>query len=1245
MATLAIGLAGAGLGSFFGVPALGFTLGNLAANLLFAKAGAQPESPRLEDLSVSSSALGAPIPSGWGRWTYAGNMIWGLRIREEETEEDVGKGGNNTVSVYNYSATFSMAFCAGPADGSGAKIRRIWADAKLIADYSNQAGPELQPTYIIRYDGAETQSPSPLQEADRGIGNVPAYRGTVLAEFDDMPINEFGRRPSIRAEIVFDELVENDFKVEPPWPARPATNEQIWVFSTESTVAFGKYPASGAFPSFQAARTVWDLAGVLLDNTPVTYNVPNPGTSAQQVYGPVRNTGIDVTEVAVGTARDTGNTPRLCWYQNLTALPDSGPPGGGALRDDTGTPLAIGPIYGKSVWDPNREIIFMHGGGDAGDRNAHLYDCPVVGNIITLTTLARTRYDPGATFSVHDIFPAQNSVYALTYNVAAQRIVELDPFTTPPTVAATWDVSYLGGGYAGLIVDESFSPRRAIVCTGTNSTYSVYELLDGGGTPTLLETGSAFDSTGATGEPAVVLPNLIHQKQQFLRTGAVTDGPARLADVIADTCARVNLGPADVDVSGVVEEVPGVALSRQASARQFLDPLLEAFSIDVTESNHTLVFRSRANAPAAVEIPDDELGAAVVAPGRGMSSASGTGGALDLPGAVGDLIRYRRAQNDELPRSVSIRYRNSDRDHESNAQRFAVLGARSQSDHVQEVSVAMTDAEAAAMSERRAMLMWTERDGARIAVSAKYLALDPGDVVSVGGRTWRIAAIAADLVALHFKYELLAHDPDVLTTSTPGTSDPNPPTNTPPVTGPTTLGLLDIPILRDEDIPQEVGFYFAMSGITADWPGATLLRSLDEGTTWQKVGSRASNSVRGTAQTVLADGPAGFDWNQTDWTGDPNQPWDTVSTVDVLLGSIGTLSNASRAEILAGANSALLGQELIGFETAADQGGGVWRLSGLLRGRRGTEAARLTHALSEEFVLVSVLATGRVTTGTDDMTRTRRYRAPTFGDELTTAPTQDFANTGISLRPFSVVGLSATRPPVGTGWAVTLGWTRRSRYGEPYRDFVADPPPLDAPAEQYDIEIWDSGFATLKRIETTVVATFVYSEAAQNTDFGSAGQAFGARVYQVNTTFPAERGTAQRLDFPGFSDGGPTDPTLEPIPNIGYTVIAGETLAAGQFVNLYNDNGTRARHADRTLNQRAHGWATTAAAAGAPVTVAQGGLNEAVAAVAGTEYWLGLAGAASASRPTSAGELEQRLGIGLDTGIDVDLGPVTVKSA
>ena len=97
------------------------------------------------------------------------------------------------------------------------------------------------------------------------------------------------------------------------------------------------------------------------------------------------------------------------------------------------------------------------------------------------------------------------------------------------------------------------------------------------------------------------------------------------------------------------------------------------------------------------------------------------------------------------------------------------------------------------------------------------------------------------------------------------------------------------------------------------------------------------------------------------------------------------------------------------------------------------------------------------------------------------------------------------------------------------------------------------------------------------------------------------------------------------------SITAGENLSAGDFVNIYNDTGTlKVRKADATnTSKQAHGFVLSGVSSGAAATVYYGNLNTAVSGfTVGAELFLSasVAGAATATIPTTAGHMVQRLG-------------------
>jgi len=205
------GIVGAAVGSFIpGVGTqLGWTLGSMAGGLLGPKPDGleDQQGQRLNDLKVSSSAYGAPIPKVFGNYRIAGNFIWATPIREvkNEREEAAGKGSSSesyTVTWYTYDATFALGLCEGEIESAV----RIWADGMVIYEKSTSGGrlwtcPEnIFADEITFYSGSATQDRNWVIQAAKP--DTPAYRHTAYILFSKLQLEAFGNRiPSITVEL------------------------------------------------------------------------------------------------------------------------------------------------------------------------------------------------------------------------------------------------------------------------------------------------------------------------------------------------------------------------------------------------------------------------------------------------------------------------------------------------------------------------------------------------------------------------------------------------------------------------------------------------------------------------------------------------------------------------------------------------------------------------------------------------------------------------------------------------------------------------------------------------------------------------------------------------------------------------------------------------------------------------------------------------------------------------------------
>lgn len=291
---------------------------------------------------------------------------------------------------------------------------------------------------------------------------------------------------------------------------------------------------------------------------------------------------------------------------------------------------------------------------------------------------------------------------------------------------------------------------------------------------------------------------------------------------------------------------------------------------------------------------------------------------------------------------------------------------------------------------------------------------------------------------------------------------------------------MNINMLRDAD--NDVNIYAAACNADPDgtWRGATVYISRDGGTSYSSAGTFAGETTMGEATTALGNFYGG-------------NIVDEINSVTVSMVH-GTLSSTTNSGILEGVNLCVIGDEILSFRDATLVAADTYKLTGLLRGRRGSEYAMASHAVGDRFVLVDETTMLRVAQTTGDIGIERNYKPVMGGASLAAVTAQQFTNEGTGLKPYAPVHLGGGRNAAGD---VTLTWVRRNRIDGAWRDLV-DVPNSEA-SESYEVEIYDAAYATLKRTITGLSSpTTTYSAADQTTDFGAPQSTVYFKVYQLS---------------------------------------------------------------------------------------------------------------------------------------------------
>lgn len=420
-----------------------------------------------------------------------------------------------------------------------------------------------------------------------------------------------------------------------------------------------------------------------------------------------------------------------------------------------------------------------------------------------------------------------------------------------------------------------------------------------------------------------------------------------------------------------------------------------------------------------------------------------------------------------VPKTVTLRHYDPARDYQTGLQRARRPGA-GLIDQTIAMPAVLSAGAAKTMAEAVLARAETGRETRSVAPGWSALGVAPGDVVTIAGEggRWRVAGWSLEGMALTLDLVRLA------TAMQPEAASSGRVLATPDLTiGRTILHGFEAPPLED-GLLNAPRLLVAAAGSGAGWRKAALLMSLDDGASWQPIGQTAAPAVIGTVASVPGAAPAAL--------ADRRNAFEVVLAHDAM-----TLGNADRAALDRGANLALVGDEMLQFATAEPLGGARWRLSGLWRGRRATEAAIGRQAVGDRFVMITAETLVPVTLPASALGGTVRLMAAGVGDGAGPAETTARV-TGASVLPPAPVHVTVRAAPDG---AVTLRWVRRSRAGWRWIDGVDAP--LGEEREAYRVTLTTAAGA-VSTVETSVPMLTIAAHAL-------GGGALTASIRQIGT--------------------------------------------------------------------------------------------------------------------------------------------------
>lgn len=465
------------------------------------------------------------------------------------------------------------------------------------------------------------------------------------------------------------------------------------------------------------------------------------------------------------------------------------------------------------------------------------------------------------------------------------------------------------------------------------------------------------------------------------------------ADAAAPTLAAL-LG----DVSGgaiacgAARTIEGYA-AHGADVRGAIEPLVESFGLELLDDGTTI--RSAQAAPARV-LPVEALGCSVE-DGRAAR------------------IERKHAAAESLPSVLTLNYYDPARDYQSGQMRASAGQGGRRQVHVDFPAVIQAEA-AKALVHGALARQWTQREQLTLRLSPEYLDLSPGDVVRLpsDSQAWRVERATVEQMVVVAELKRPWREAAAVA------AEPGRAVGSYDVIAPrTVIALFDLPDLGATPSQQPVLHLAAASG-AREWRPVPIEVSVNG------LLSGGQTAIGETVMGTVISGPASGQAALID----------EMASLEVeLVGDAMWLLNCDDLGLTQGANLAIAGDELIQFGRAEPIGPRRFRLSRLLRGRRGTEWAMASHAANESFAMIEGDSLRPVELPLAALGAAVVVQARGLGDGGAGAIASRVAE-GEAMRPPSPVHLKATRRSDNS---LDLTWVRRSRSGWGWLDSVDAP--------------------------------------------------------------------------------------------------------------------------------------------------------------------------------------------------------------
>lgn len=525
--------------------------------------------------------------------------------------------------------------------------------------------------------------------------------------------------------------------------------------------------------------------------------------------------------------------------------------------------------------------------------------------------------------------------------------------------------------------------------------------------------GIAYSGGGGYGEGQTASKNTAFSIGYY---DILNDSQVALADILKGLAVYAGYSLSEIEVDPAIDDmVDGAIITEVTTFRSIIDPITALYRIDCIESDGKVKFKRKSLEYDTVDY--------TVLDGECL---------LDNPTDIeGSTFVLRREEEQAIPERVQVRYIDKGLSYNWSmvmaTRSREVITNDSETQITYQVPIIMTAEQAKLLGTRALWYGWSSRVSYSFRLPYRFLKIEPGDVglVQAGGLEYKVKSVQ---VSYNNDFSLsitgTSFQSDEAVSVIAGSPSGYP--QTIPTTLPPVMFVFDIPLLRAQDDANfssqfPVYFYTGPAKVNVTFTGAIA----EMGFNSTQLSDAGVNKIESIVCKVI-NAP------EVDEGLIGTLQEDVYLDVVPVSGDPTLLESCTFDELLDGANVAAWGRtfwEIIQFQTVEQISARRFRLSGILRGRRGSETGMSYHAPGDTLVLLKPSAIQAKKFTFADIGRTLFYKATSVTGSKSSAP-QYQSLQGYAAYSWVPSAVHAERL-IGGDQSLQVSWSRRSRtYGD-----------------------------------------------------------------------------------------------------------------------------------------------------------------------------------------------------------------------